>query len=144
MILIALMMAAAEPSAEARALGRELAEKGTLAAMLPVLEKSETAQLVADHPELSAADKSALAATAHQIFVTNRDRLLAADARSYATRLSIEDLRALAAFSRTPASVHLHSAMPDIIVSTMTTIGAVDFKGDVVAAFCKQSGKLCP
>ncbi|MEQ7874785.1 hypothetical protein ABDK56_12365 [Sphingomonas sp. ASV193] len=146
MIALALILAAqssAQPTAEALALGRDLAEKGTLAAMLPVLEQQETAAMIAAHPELSAADKAALTTTAHQVFTAGRDRLLAADARSYADHLSVADLRVLVAASNTPAAARLRAAMPAIIVQTTSAIGAVDFKGEVAAAFCKSSGKLC-
>ena len=42
MILMALMMAAAEPSPEALALGKEMAQAGMLATLLPILEADST------------------------------------------------------------------------------------------------------
>ena len=48
------------------------------------------------------------------------------------------------AFSRTEAASHYRDAMPRIAASTMAAAGAMDFKKDVVAAYCKETGKLCP
>jgi hypothetical protein len=33
--------------------------------------------------------------------------------------------------------------MPGVIGDTMKEIGSMDFKGDVRAAYCKETGKLC-
>lgn len=50
-MLLALMIAAATASPGALRLGRELAESGTLAS-LPMIQKEESEELVAAHPEL--------------------------------------------------------------------------------------------
>ena len=57
MIWMALMMAAAEPSPEALALGREAAQAGMLATLLPILEADTTEKLVAQYPELSETER---------------------------------------------------------------------------------------
>jgi hypothetical protein len=144
MIWMALMMAAAEPSPEALALGREAAQAGMLATLLPILEAETTEKLVAEFPELSDADRQKLRDTAHRTYVEGRARLLEADGRAYAEQLSVEDLRTIVAFFRTDAAKHYRDAMPRIAASTMATVGPMDFKKDVIAAYCKETGKLCP
>jgi hypothetical protein len=144
MIWMALMIAGAEPSAEALALGREMAQAGMLATLLPILEADATEKLVADYPELSDADKAKLRDTAHRTAVEGRAKLLEADGRAYAEQLSVDDLRALVAFSRTDAAKNYRDAMPKIAASTMASAGPMDFKRDVIATYCKETGKLCP
>ncbi len=75
-LLLALAAAAAAPSPEALRLGRELAEAGTLAHLLPLMETAQTAELIGDNPDLKPADQAALKATAHQVFLAGRERLM--------------------------------------------------------------------
>jgi hypothetical protein len=141
--LLALALAASTPSPEGLRLGRELAESGTLAALLPMVADKEIGELVAAHPELSEADRAALRATARATYQAGRDRLMDATGRAYAERLSVADLRALVAFNRTRAAAHYRAAMPGAIASAMQAVGQMDFKKDALAAFCRQMGKLC-
>ena len=90
------------------------------------------------------AEKQRLREVAHRTYLEGRDRLLEADGRGYAEQLSVEDLRALVAFSRTDAAKHYRDAVPRIAASTMAAAGSMDFKKDVVEAYCKETGKLCP
>ncbi len=144
-MILALMLAAAAaaPSPEALSLGRQLAETGALAGLLPQISAKETEELVADHPEFSAADKAALRATARRVFEAGRDRLMDATGRAYAERLSVRDLRKLVAFQRSGAAHRYQAAMPQAIAATMQSVGKMDFKADVAAAFCKEKGRLC-
>lgn len=137
MLLAALVMIAAEPNAESLALGRELSERGTLATLLKVAEAKDKADLAARNPGMSDADKAALDAAVTDIYAAERERLFAADARSFATHLSIDDLRALVAFARTPASQHLQTAMPLIIASTVAQVGKIDLAQSARNAYCK-------
>ena len=143
MVIALLLLAAAQPSAEALRLGRQLAESGTLATVLPMIEQKETDELVAAHPELSADEKAALKATAKRTYEAGRERLMTAEAQAYAQRLGIADLRAAVAFQTGPAGRRYRAAMPAVIGDTMKLIGTMDFKGDVTAAYCKETGKLC-
>src|SRR5690349_9416194 len=145
MIVLALMLAGAEPSAEALTLGRRISERGTLAALLNVGEKKDSMELAARDPGMSAADQTALQATVKQVYATERERLFTADARSLATHLSIEDLRALDAFAATPAAQHLHEKMPTIIVGTLSQVGKVDLGATIRTEFCKgrEAQPLC-
>ncbi|MFP5329816.1 MAG: hypothetical protein ACLGHC_06745, partial [Alphaproteobacteria bacterium] len=124
-------------------LGRELAEAGTITALLPLIQQKETEELVAAHTELSEADKAALRATAKRVYETGRERLLSETGRAYAERLSITDLRRLVRFSRTSAAKRYRDATPAVIAATLQAVGTMDFKKDVRAAFCKETGKLC-
>ena len=144
MVMIAwLLAAAAQPSAEALRLGRQLAETGTLATILPLVQQKETEELVAAHPELSAAGKDLLRSTAQAVYRQGRDRLMQAEAVSYARTLSISDLRSAVAFQNSPSGKRYRAAIPQVIADTMRQLGRMDFKGDVLAAYCKETGKLC-
>ena len=144
MVMIAwLLAAAAQPSAEALRLGRQLAETGTLATVLPLVQQKETEELVAAHPELSAAGKDLLRSTAQAVYRQGRDRLMQAEAVSYARTLSISDLRSAVAFQNSPSGKRYRAAIPQVIADTMRQLGRMDFKGDVLAAYCRETGKLC-
>ena len=142
-ILLFLAAAAAQPSAEALRLGRELADSGTLATVLPMVAKKETEELVAAHPELSAVEAASLRATATQVFAAGRERLLDSEAQALAERLSLADLRAISAFERSSAATRYRAVTPAVIAAMMESIGTMDFKADVLKAYCRQTGKLC-
>lgn len=142
-MLLFLAAAAAQPSAEALRLGRQLADSGTLATLLPLVAKKDSEELVAAHPELSASERAALRATADRVFAAGRERLMDSEARALAGRLSIADLRAIAAFQRSGAAQRYRDVTPQVIATMMESIGKMDFKADVLAAYCRQTGKLC-
>ena len=142
-MLISLLIAAATPSAEAQQLGRELAGQGTLAALLPLVQAKETEELVASAKDLSDAEKVALRATAERVYRDGRERLLSATGRAYAERLTVDELKALVAFHRSPPAQRQQQVMPAVIAASMQSVGSMDFKKDVAAAFCKETGKLC-
>ena len=143
MIATALLLFMAEPPPEALSLSRELAETGTLAAVLPLVQAKETEELIANNPELSPAERDQLRAIAKATFRQGRERIMDATARAYAERLPLGDLRALAAFQKTEAATRYRDLMPEAIAAAMQSIGPMDYKGDVRAAFCKETGKLC-
>ena len=93
--------------------------------------------------DLTDAEKSALRVTAKRVFEEGRERLMTATGKAYAERLSVEDLRALVAFEQSDAARRYRGAMPGAITAAMQAVGQMDFKKDVRAAFCKESGKLC-
>jgi hypothetical protein len=141
--LLLLAAATAQPSVEALRLGRQLAEGGTLATVLPLVQKKETEELVASHRELSAEDQSRLRSTAQRVYQQGRERLMQAEARSYARTLGIRDLRAAVGFQNSASGRRYRDAIPRVIADTMQQLGKMDFKADVVAAYCKETGKLC-
>ncbi|WP_338502523.1 DUF2059 domain-containing protein [Sphingomonas kaistensis] len=143
MILLALTMMAAEPSAEALKLGREIAESGTLATLLPMMRDDEIGKMVKDNPSLRASEQAALRRTADRVFAAGADKLFAATARAYAEKLSLDDLKAAAAYARSPAAKRVQAALRAVIGASMGVMQGMDFKKDVAAAYCKESGKLC-
>ena len=132
------------PSAEALRLGRALADAGTLAHLLPLMESAQVAELVGENADMAAGDQAALRASAHKVFVGGAERLLAGEGLSYARLLSIDDLRQVVGFERSAAGQAYRAATPQVITGTMAEVGKIDFKGQVRAAFCKEKGKLCP
>lgn len=142
-MLILLAAAAAQPSPDALRLGRKLAEVGTLATILPMMKKSEVEELINDHPELDSDDQAKLRASADRVFETGRERLLSATGRAYAEHLSIADLRSVLAFQSSAVAKRYRAVTPQVIADTMKNVGKLDFKGDVAAAYCKETGKLC-
>jgi hypothetical protein len=142
-ILIALAGAAAQPSPEALRLGRQIANAGTLATVLPVMQKKETEEILAAHTELSAAEKAQLRATSQRTYEAGLDRILRTEGAAYAHQLSLTDLRAIVAFQQGAVGKHYRAAVPEVIKATMQQIGTMDFKSDVIAAYCKETGKLC-
>ena len=141
--ILVVAAAAAQPAPEALQLGRRIAETGTLAAILPMIQQKETEELVAAHPELDAADKARLRGTAKRVFDVGRERLIQAEAQAYARHMNVRDLRALVAFQSSPAGKRYRAAVPRVIADTAKLIGKADFKGDVLVAYCKETGKLC-
>ena len=144
MITLLLLMAAATSSDEVLRLSRQVAESGALAAMLPVIEARDTRDIIAEHPELSPADRQALLASARRTFLRGRERLMEATARGYAERLSVKDMRALVKFQRTTAARNHAEATPSVFAATMKAMGPMNFKADAVAVYCRESGNLCP
>ena len=102
----------AQPSAEALALGRQIAEAGTLASFVELVQAKETDELVDGHPELSDADKVKLRAVAKTVYQSGRERLMQASARAYAERLSIADMRDVVAFQKSRAGQTLSRCDP--------------------------------
>lgn len=134
---------APQASPEAAALGRRMAETGTLATLLPMISAKEAEELVAAHPELSEADRATLRATAKETAEKGIGRLLDAQGDAYAAALSIEDLRVLVGFNGTDAARNYRAAQPQVIAATMKGMAGLDYKKDVMAAFCAKTGKGC-
>jgi hypothetical protein len=141
--LLALALAAAAPSPEAQTLGRQIAEHGTLASLLPLLQQKEAEELIAAHPELSADEQAKLRSTAIRVYETSRERLMAAEGRSWAGQLTVAEMRAILTYQNSTAGKRYRAVTPAVIAATLKSIGQLDFKSDVLAAFCKETGKLC-
>ncbi|MES2119840.1 MAG: DUF2059 domain-containing protein [Pseudomonadota bacterium] len=144
-MVIALLFAAAaaQPSPEALRLGRELARHGTLAALLPIMKTQQVEEIVKDAKGLTPVEQQQLRQAADRVFESGQKRLLDATGAEYAKSLSVQDLRLILRFYRTPAAAHLQAATPRAIIGTMQSAGQMDFKSDVRKAFCSQTGKLC-
>jgi hypothetical protein len=144
MVAAFLLLAAASPSPEALALSRQIAEASDLVSLLPMIQAEETKELIEEHSELSEAEKTALRATSKRVYETGRERLVQAIAQAYADRLTVEELKSIAAFESSPAAKRYRAVTPAAIQAAIQSIGEPDFKGDVLKAFCKETGKLCP
>lgn len=131
------------PSAEAEALGKKVAEGGMLAALLPLMIAKDIAELVGKHPELDAAGKDRLRATAKALGSTKVDELMTTIGREYAARLSLADLKALAAFSATEASKNRRAAEPLVIASSMQAFDGFDLQKMAWTEFCKDPAAKC-
>jgi hypothetical protein len=142
-VILLMLAAAASPSAHAVALGRQIAERGTLATLLPMIQQKETEELVIAHPELSAGERAKLRSTAQRVYQAGRDRLLQAEAQGWAGQLSVRELRAVLSFQNSAAGTRYRAAAPAVVATTMKAIGKMDFKDDVLAAYCRETGKLC-
>ena len=142
-LLLAAAAAAAQPSAEALKLGREIAGHGTLAALLPLKQEQDTRELLDEAKDLTPAEQAQLRATVERHYSKGKERLFAATGRVYAEKLSLKDLRAIAAFYRSAAAARFQTVVPTAIATTMQQVGDVDVKKDARAAFCKETGKLC-
>lgn len=143
-LFFAVAVAVTPPSNEARRLGRELAEQGTLASLLPLMKSTQVDELLKEDPSLTVADKDKLRATADRVFESRYNRLMDATGDAYAHQLSVADLRTLTTFYRTSAAKRYRGATPRVILTTMKSVGELDFKGDVRTAFCTEAKHLCP
>lgn len=144
MILLALALAqAAAPAAEATALGARLARSGSIMALLPMIAQKDTEELVAAHPELSAAEQQKLRDTAKATFEAGMTRIETAFGAAYAKRFTVAELRELVALAENPAQRRLRQAQPAVMAEAIGSLGTLDLKADVAAAFCRDTGKLC-
>lgn len=145
-LLVAAPLAAqtAAPTAEAEALGRRVAESGTLASLFPLLIAQDTEELVKQHSELDDAGKAKLRATATATAKAALDRLFGTMGHEYAKRLSVADLKALVAFNEGPAAKAWRAAEPQVIIAAKTTIDGFDLRKESWDAYCKSPGVKCP
>lgn len=134
---------ASAPTAEADALGKKVAEGGMLAALLPLAIAKDVAELVGKHPELDAAGKDRLRATAMALGSTKVDALMTTIGHQYALRLSLADLKALAAFNATEAASNRRAAEPLVIASSMKALDGFDLQKTAWAQFCKDPAAKC-
>jgi hypothetical protein len=144
MMIAALLLQAAAPSPEAVALGTRLAATSGLGPLLPAITAKETEDLVADHKELTDAEKAELRATGKQVAEAAVARVNATLGQEYAARLTLDELKALVAFEESPVAAARRAAMPLALMNGLAKLGEIDFKGDTLKAFCAKTGKACP
>lgn len=146
LILALLMAQATAPAAgsEAEALGTRLARSGTLAALLPMIGKKETEELIAAHPELSAYEQAKLRAAAKRTLDAGSARTMAAFGRAYARQLSVAEMRTLIAQAESAPARKMRRVLPQVMAEAMAALGGADFKRETLATFCRETGKLCP
>jgi hypothetical protein len=140
---IAIFAAAAAVSPERYALGRELAQLGSVAAMLPVVELKETDELIEAHSELSAGERIKLRRIAHRVAMAGLDRIVEAEGRSYAEQLSEQDLRKLVGFARSEPALRMRRVEPQVARATLAALVGYSYKAEVMRSFCAETGKGC-
>lgn len=140
-VILAMMLA---PTSEAETLGRRLAATGAIETLLPAIAAKETEEIIAEHHELSEAERATLRAISGDVMGLMRSHLAEAIGHEYAAALSLEDLRKLVAFAATPAAQRYRAAVPAVTMKGLARVGQADFKGDLAKAFCARTGKLCP
>lgn len=143
MILIALLMMQTAPAADAQALAREIAGTGSLVRLLPTVAAKETEELAKDTPGLTPAEIGTLKETAAVVQAQARERLIAAMAPTYAAKLTPEQMRAVLAFEASPAATAKRDADMAATIAAASVLGGYDYKGSVMAEFCKKTGKGC-
>ena len=144
--MLALILAAllqTVPTPEAEALGRRLAASGPLTAILPMVVEKDLAELAAERPDLSSAEKAQLLEIGRTEAKANLERLIAAMGRAYAERLSEADMRVLIAQNESPETKRWRAVEPAALMQAMGALGAIDLKKKTAAAFCTKTGKLC-
>jgi len=146
MLLAAMLGAQAvpAPSAEAEALGAELARNGVLATLLPTLAMKETEDLIGQHPELTPADKDLLRKQGKAQAEAVIARVAGAIGHQYALSMSIDDMKAVIAFNASGPARKWRGAEPSAIIAATRALDGFDFKAAVAQDFCKATGKLCP
>ncbi|HET9511413.1 MAG TPA: DUF2059 domain-containing protein [Sphingomonas sp.] len=144
MILLALLLQATPaPSAEAARLGTEIARSGTFSQIAPGLVRQQTEEMVRDTPGLSLADQAALRGIAAETGRTMVERVTERMGVAYAGALSVADMRTILAFNRTDAARNYRAAEPNAMAAAAQSMGGMDFKRDVLKAFCAKTGKGC-
>lgn len=136
--------AAVVPTPEAEALGARLARSGSIMALLPIVAQKDTDEMVKEHPELSPAEQQKLRDTAKATYESGIKRIETAFGTAYARRFTAADLAELVKQAETPTQRKLRAAQPMVMAEAISAIGTLDFKADTRAAFCRDTGKLCP
>ena len=129
------------PSPAAVAMGARLARAGSIMALL--VAAKDTNDLVAAHPDLSPAEQARLRATARTTLAAGMARIETAFGTADAKRLTPGELTALVAAAERPEQQRLCAVQPMVMAEAIASLGALDFKKDVAAAFCRDTGKLC-
>jgi len=143
-ILLALLLqAASAPTAEAARLGTEIARSGTFSQIAPMLVQQQTDELVRDTNGLSLADQATLRMVAAETGRTMVERVTERMGVAYASALSEADMRTILAFNRTDAARKYRAAEPNAMAAAAQSMGGMDFKRDVLKAFCAKTGKGC-
>ncbi|KQT33337.1 hypothetical protein ASG29_04545 [Sphingomonas sp. Leaf412] len=141
--MILLLLAAQAASPEAMALGERVAGSGAFSRLAPMVIADETEKLLRATPDLTPAEQTKLRAqakaTANAAMLTVRREMAVA----YAKRLSIADLRAIAAFNESTVAARYTAATPAAVAAARNAMDKFDLATETRAAFCKDTGKLC-
>lgn len=143
-LLLAGAAGAQAPEAERAELGRRLAAAGDFNAVVGAMGEAEVERIVREAPGLGDAERARLRAIGRRTLEAGRERLVAAVGAIYAGHYSLEELRAITAFFESPAGRAYTRAAPATLPRIAEALGTVDLGGDIRAAFCRETGRLCP
>ena len=143
--LVASPLFASDPVSEDEGLtiAREIAGHSFLATIGPLQTGAEVEAILADAPDLTEEEQASLRAIGRERADALGKAALEAEAQALATALSVEDLRAIAAFERSPAAANHRAAAPMVMAAVMEELAGVDYKREVKRSFCERTGKLC-
>ncbi|WP_298812395.1 hypothetical protein [uncultured Sphingomonas sp.] len=130
-------------SSEALMLARRLAQTGTLTTIIPLMVEKDLSDLVAEDKTLTPAERAQVQAKGRELARAKTAELIERMAAGYAARLSLADLRQLAAAAASPAAARKRAADLPITLSTMQAIGPFDLKKQTAAATCAAYRLLC-
>jgi len=134
------------PAVEAEqkiALATEIVSTSLLAIVGPLQTAAEIEEIVAQHPELTPEEQASLRAVGTERAEAIGEAALATEAQALADALPLETLRTVAAYQRSEAAQAYRAVTPMVMSAVMQSLQGLDFKGEVRAAFCAESGKLC-
>lgn len=142
-LLIATALSSAPASAEALRLGEQLARIGSFGTITGAMGAAQTEELVKSIPSATPAEQQQLRALATAHLAAIRVTTTAKVGAIYARHFTLPELRAITRFYASSAG---HALTRETIASLPEIAGAlqgIDFKGEVSAVFCKETGKLC-
>lgn len=147
-LLLSPVTATAQDSAgldpERQALGRRLAAAGDFNAIIGAMGEAEVERIAREATDLSDDERSRLREVGRRTLEAGRARLVDAVGAVYAGHYSLEELRAITAFFESPAGRAYTRAVPVTLPQIAAAAGGVDLGTDIRAAFCRETGKLCP
>ncbi len=143
--LVASPLFASEPVSEDEGLtlAREIASHSLLATIGPLQTQAEVEAILTDAPDLTEQEQASLRAIGRERADALGKAALEAEAQALAAALPMEDLRAIAAFERSPAAANHRAAAPTVMAAVMEELAGVDYKREVKRSFCERTGKLC-
>jgi hypothetical protein len=149
MLLIGLAMMAGSGAAlaqppEQAALGRRMAAAGDFNAIVGAMGAAEVEQLARDTPGLTEAERDRLRAVGRATLEAGRARLLDRVGAIYARQFTAAELAAIVGFLESPAGRVYTGAFPRLLPEIAAAMGGFDLGGEIRAAFCRETGKLCP
>jgi len=133
-----------EPAAEQAALARRMAAAGDFNAITGAMGAAEVERIARETPDLSDAERARLREIGRATLAAGRARLLDSVGAIYARRFTEAQLRAIVGFLESPAGRAYVGALPGLLPEIAQAMQGVDLAAEIRAAFCHETGKLCP
>lgn len=144
MIGLLLALAAGAPaSSEAQRLGEQLASQGSFGSIIGAMGAQQTEELIKEIQNPTTKEQQQMRRIAMARLAAVRMQADAKVGAIYARHYTIEELRAIMRFYGSPAGQALRRETIATLPEIATALQGIDFKADVRAAFCKDTGKLC-